>query len=532
MAAGNKPTLVHFSLVAFVMLSMILGILLFVKWRESGTARTELAAAQKKYDDEKRNSDTLLAEVTDLSEFIGTAFTEVGGPGTNDANTVYGALLETNGRVPEAQRGPTIIASITNMINAIGNNNDEIGTLKTSLETNEQSLLALESNKNLEVEQHRNSAQSSEDQLVALTNNHDEMLAQKDQIISQKDADYRVLQSEHTNLRDELERVQSESEARISLLERQIDILNYHVAERVREALRGANVPPNIVDFVFDEVELVLRDRFDKPDGTIVNVDNDTRTVWIDLGHLDALSPQVSFSVYTRDHRGVGRSDRDIKAKVEVTRILEGHLAEARIIEEDLFRPISAGDPIFSPLWTAGRTEYFAFVGRLDLTEDGYSDLELLREVVRNAGAKIDLYVTEDGVREPLDAKLSARTKYLVIGDIDDPTDYSGQADKQQIIRDILAEQQALIDEAKLYGVQVVRLNDFLEYIGFKPQSRLWQPGEDRPFSLKAGAASAAVDEVAGDRSSSGQVSEVFRRNRAGVQRESSGTTSGLFRGK
>jgi hypothetical protein len=303
------------------------------------------------------------------------------------------------------------------------------------------------------------------------------------------------------------------------------------IAERVREALRSANVPSDLIDYIFGEVELVLRERFEQPDGEIVSVDNTSRTVWINIGSLDGLRPQVSFSVYTRDNRGLGRGDRDIKAKVEVTRIKEGHLAEARIIEEDLFRPIAAGDPIYSPLWSSGRIEYFAFVGRPDLDQDGNSDWDLVDEILRNAGARKELYVTDEGLREPPNGKLTARTKFLVVGDIDDPVDFSGQGEKMDIARKILDEQKALIDDAKVYGVQVVRLNDFLAYIGYKAQHRLWRPGEERPFTLKSGAHSASVDETAADRTSAGQVSELFRRNRAGRQQSSEGTTSGLYRG-
>jgi hypothetical protein len=269
---------------------------------------------------------------------------------------------------------------------------------------------------------------------------------------------------------------------------------------------------------------------FEREDGHIVSVDNTTRTVWIDLGSLDKLRPQVTFSVYTTDHRGIGRGVEDIKAKIEVTRIIDGHLSEARILDEDLFRPIAEGDPIFTPLWAAGRTEYFAIVGRPDLDEDGDSDWDLFREIVENAGAKVDLIVNDEGLREPFDGTLSARTKFLIIGDVDDPSEYSGQPEKQELINQILAEQKALIDEARLYGIRVVRLNDFLEYIGWKPQQRLWQPGENKPFNLGQGSQSASVDEVYQDRTSSGQTSELFRQNRAGVQKEADGTTSGLFR--
>src|SRR5690606_18092435 len=126
----------------------------------------------------------------------------------------------------------------------------------------------------------------------------------------------------------------------------------------------------------------------------------------------------------------------------------------------DLFRPIAEGDPIYTPLWAAGRKEYFALVGRPDLDEDGKSDWELWSELIQTNGAAIELVVTDEGERDPADAKLSARTKFLVIGDIDDPAKFSGIPEKQALAEKMLAQRAALIDEARLYGIRVVRLND------------------------------------------------------------------------
>lgn len=95
-----------------------------------------------------------------------------------------------------------------------------------------------------------------------------------------------------------------------------------------------------------------LDDAAKRHDGRIVKVDNQTRTVWINLGHLDKLQARVTFSVYRKDHRGAA----DVTGKIEVTRVLGPRIAEARILEEDPARPIAAGDPINSRLWSAGRS--------------------------------------------------------------------------------------------------------------------------------------------------------------------------------
>jgi hypothetical protein len=86
--------------------------------------------------------------------------------------------------------------------------------------------------------------------------------------------------------------------------------------------------------------------------------------------------------------------------------------------------------------------------------------------------------------------------------------------------------------EARLHGVKIISLNDFLSYIGYKPKRRLFKPGQERPFNLKAGAASAGINEPIGDRASAGQVSGSYGgRNRPATQQTSPGTTSKLFGG-
>ena len=532
MAAANKPTAVHFSLIFFVTMSLLMTLFWYLNWKGKNEALAEAEKNKTEMGNAQRALNELQAQVADLKNVLGPQFASVGNAGDGDPNTVTGAMQNANQQTGGAQAGNTVLQTLANFRTTVDNLTAQVQTLTDSLNNNNRELLAANTQSQARVDMHQQSAQSSEQQLQELIAKRDELVREKDRIIAQWTDDFRTLQAEHATLKDELDRVRKEKDARIALLETQLDILNYQVAERVREALRSANVPSDLVNYIFGEVELVLRERFEQPDGEIVSVDNTARTVWINIGTLDGLRPQVSFSVYTRDNRGLGRSDRDIKAKIEVTRIKEGHLAEARIIEEDLFRPISPGDPIYSPLWSAGRTEYFAFVGRPDLDEDGESDWNLMNEILRNAGARMELYVTDDGLREPPNGKLTARTKFLVIGDIDDPIDFSGQKEKMDIAQKILDEQKALTDDAKVFGVQVVRLNDFLAYIGYKAQHRLWRPGENRPFTLQQGAHSASVDETYGDRTSSGQVSELFRRNRAGRQQSSEGTTSGLYRSK
>jgi hypothetical protein len=221
----------------------------------------------------------------------------------------------------------------------------------------------------------------------------------------------------------------------------------------------------------------------------------------------------------------VGRSLTDVKGKIEVTRVTGEHLAECRILEEDIYRPISAGDQVYTPLWDPGRKEQFAFCGLIDMDGDGESDRELLHQTLAVYGAEIVTEVDDDGARQG--DPITEQVKFLVLGKIPDPTEAARPEDAAKY-EEMARNRQDLEKEARLHGVQRINLSSFLGYIGYKAKRRLYQPGQVRPYNLRAGAASASVGEPLGDRSSLGPVTNAVN-NRPLPPATSSGQTSRLF---
>ena len=88
-----------------------------------------------------------------------------------------------------------------------------------------------------------------------------------------------------------------------------------------------------------------------------------------------------------------------------------------------------------------------------------------------------------------------------------------------------------MVAEARETAVRRINLSDFLAHIGYVPRRRLFVPGlVDRPYNLKAGAASSGVGGSVGDRVSTGKVSSLFTRSkRLKKQPVSTGKTSGRF---
>ncbi|MCY2964623.1 MAG: hypothetical protein NT069_13480 [Planctomycetota bacterium] len=254
-------------------------------------------------------------------------------------------------------------------------------------------------------------------------------------------------------------------------------------------------------------LESARRETFETPKGQVVRIDAVTRKVWINRGKKDGLRERTTFSVYDKTHSGVGRSaaagtkgPQDVKGSIEVTRVDE-NMAEARIVTEDLNRPMTSGDPIYTPLWSPGRGEAFSFVGHLDIDKDGKEDFDLLLEMVTNTGATIDNLVNQRGqlfqngkLTENGEPKITEQTKFLVKGRIPEMADAKDKDEQAEILRmnELMS---SLEKQAYERGVRIISLSDFLSFVGYVPQKRLFVPGQ--PYTLRSGSRNASVDKQA-----------------------------------
>jgi len=188
-------------------------------------------------------------------------------------------------------------------------------------------------------------------------------------------------------------------------------------------------------------------------DGKILRVNPSARTVWINLGTYDNLQKHLTFSVQPE---GVPPgSDVRPKGRIEVVQILGNHLAECRILEDDLSNPLLVNDNIFTPLWDPGQRTRFAFAGRIDLDGDGTDDIDRVRVLVDRAGGQVDAVASPTGMQ---DGELTIETRYLVLGPI--PAQKEG-----------MAVYDAMLKRAESLGVQRVPVSVFLDQIGYRRES-------------------------------------------------------------
>ncbi len=275
----------------------------------------------------------------------------------------------------------------------------------------------------------------------------------------------------------------------------------------------------NTIESQTTRITELLDEPFESPDGRIAWVNQSARTVWINLGMADGLRRQTTFSVYDHEAMNVApgagganpNSEEESKRKIderkgmiEVTRVLDQHLAEARIVDDYTADPILPGDQVFSPAWKPGRKVRFALVGFMDLDDDGRSDRDLVRNIISMGGGMIDAEVHDDGGTE---GELSPNTRYLVRGERPDGSN-----------AEVLTAYSTLLSKADDLGIQKIELNMLLDLMGYKAEVRTVGLGKNAdPTQFKAEPAEGAV------RSSSGNVSEVFKERRP-PRRNSSGS--------
>ena len=476
MAAANKPTAVHYSLIVFVMTTIIGLVAAFLYRRDLLEETAKLNVADDKARTAQALSDSLASQILAIKDVIGHGYDQVGTKEDTNPTTVLGAMKQDIATYAPDLQAATYKDVLASLSQELTNAKREVASLQASLNDHRERMGALQAQYQQMVNEHDEAKRAALEDNTAVVQKQKEYVDAKNQEIAAAEERARNAQSQYEELREQTDAQIDELQNEITLLTTRNDMLQ----NRYNEAL----------DVSF-EVE----------DGNVVHVDQSRLLVWINLGEADGLRKQTTFSVYRRGHQGVGRRGQgasyggeDIKAAIEVTEILGAHRAEARIIEQDVAYPIMPGDPIYTPLWTAGRAEKFAVVGMIDIDGDDRNDREEFHEIVRSAGAEIGLEVSDQG--ETIGGPLTSDIKMLIVGDIPVYTD----APNERLRAEYQAISQAhttLEKTARQQGVRVITLPDFLTLIGYRPTRRIWTQGAD--WNLKAGQGAAGVDRAAAE---------------------------------
>ncbi|MAG92438.1 MAG: hypothetical protein CMJ48_01625 [Planctomycetaceae bacterium] len=425
----SNATSVHFVSIFLLTLSIVLGVVAYLSWANSQQRSKEFAALKRDVNSLRTTVTTLDEERAELDRLLG-----FGGEHREVMEQLEVGLATHAGRPAPA----TVEAALRRVSRRLGD-----VTLERDDLTDDK----------LELE--RNLTQSNE---VAEARVGVEQTAREE---AQRDLSdvRRGYEETMADSREKMLRMQADIEAAIL----ELDEKGGSIADLRAELAEVKRNHSRTVAFLNGKLKRLQSDHFEKPDGKVVLVDSITHSIWIDLGSADNVETGLKMKVYSgRD----GTVKSKPKGEVVITKIVGRHQAQARILNEELTHPILRDDLVYTPLWTAGLVNTFAFVGTMDIDGDGSDDTARLLSQVRAAGAKVHSYVDDNGKR--VGSQIDGSVKLLVVGAVPEDPSQATTRDGEQVARKIVEHVTQMRREAEEFGIEVVSLREFLERTGIR----------------------------------------------------------------
>jgi hypothetical protein len=503
MAAATKPGALHYALVLFVIIAAGEGLVIYSTVHQVNDKIAEKAKSDEELQKINKAQQRSLDQIQLLKKLIGSKFDDVAGSDNNQLNpaTVAGGLTEDLKTYGKDVAAPTVIETLRRLRESYDMVAADRDSKALKIQSLEKDVLALKGQYQSQVDNFHAEAKASEQSKRTAIDEFDAKNAEKDRQARALSEQLQNVRLEFDKEKDDRERERKETNHKVTQLE-------------------------TLVRHQSDKIDNLEKLSFETAKGTITQVEHSNHTVLLNVGEADFVRPRMTFSVYGKENQGVGRGADDIKGKIEVIKITGPHMSIATVVDEDITRPIVAQDLIYTPIWTPGITERISVIGDIDLDNDGRNDREEFHQMLATAGCVIDNEVDDDGHRIPADGKVTVLTRFLVKGEIPDRGE--AQTDEEKVRADnFVKSYKEMEDEARRNGVRVVKLSDFLAYIGFQNKRRTFLPGQHRHYDLKAGAPHPGGSAGSIDRTANGAVSKVFTKGRKGPQDVSNGATSG-----
>jgi hypothetical protein len=273
--------------------------------------------------------------------------------------------------------------------------------------------------------------------------------------------------------RDDFKKKQDELAAQIAAKDKQLKEVRERAdadLAKLNTVIGKLNQDLSILQRKYSEIRKEGPDH-EAADGEITWVNQRQRIAWINVGFEDGLTRQTTFTVFDRDENSLATGAKP-KARIEVIRVTEPHLAECRILEDDLKNPILPGDKIFSPAWSPGQRLHFAIAGVLDLDGDGRPDNDEIRSIILVNGGVIDAELKPDGTRV---GEITAQTRYLIRGKA--PSERELGADEGKKAFEAYTQ---LLKSADTLGAETIDVSRFINLMGWKAQQRTTTLGAKR----------------------------------------------------
>ncbi|MBU4271447.1 MAG: hypothetical protein KKE86_00345 [Planctomycetes bacterium] len=425
MARENQG--LQITLIVFVMLTIVLGVMTYLFYR-----RYEEAAIKAKTNANEASREAQLAsknedDANELKRLIGVAPTEK----VDDITTLSKEDMKKYGQsYPEEARYYRLL--LEKMQKTIEEKNAELSDAKNDIRRRDDLYAVREKNTDPKIKQFQDASVKASQDLT------DERSKFKGEVERKNE--------EGTRLHENLQNSRKDAAEQIAKVEAKLQKTDSLASKR-----------GTIIDDLTIKIESFEKGKIDAPDGEVLWTNQREGTVWINLGRADTLKRQVTFSVYPSDNTNLTVSDK--KGSIEITHILGEHLAEARVLDDQIGDPIVPGDKIHTVLWSAGKKRHFALAGLIDIDGDGRSDLDMVINIIRLNGGEIDCYISDKGEnKNEMVGKITVNTNALIQGEA--PTEKGDPAQ--------LAAFTKIQTDADILRTPKMQLGDLLQRMGWK----------------------------------------------------------------
>ncbi len=478
MARENQA--LHIVLIGFVMLTIILGVSTYVCYRNAEEAALK---AKTNADEASRKTgqiQSLEDNLKELKRMIGLA-------PTDDIKAVTDRFNEDMQKYgqsyPEQSRKYREL--LAKMLKTIEEKNADLDAAKAENKRLDAQYAVREASKDSQIKQFQDASVKANDERAAES-------AKFKTEVTRKNEEVRKLAADLKATRVDADKQLADAESRIK-------------TEKELSAKRGA-----IIDQLTRTIEEYTKGTIDAPDGEVLWANQREGTVWINLGRADNLTRQVTFSVYPGENSNLTVKDK--KGSIEITHIIGEHLAEARVLDDQMSNPIIPGDRIHTVLWSANKKRHFAIAGKIDLNGDGTSDLDTLINIIQINGGAVDCYISDKGSnKNEVVGAITPNTNALILGDA--PTEKGDPAQLTAFTK--------IQNEADLLRTPKIQLGDLLQGMGWKDLSHVVRYGRGaNPNDFRA------QPDQGVPKKSSGSVSDLYKKREPP---KSGGSGSGMY---
>lgn len=285
--------------------------------------------------------------------------------------------------------------------------------------------------------------------------NKNKQLEEKDVQLSKAREDLSSEQQNHEKTRIELNQRLDDTQAQFEKASRELQDTESKLTNATAEYKRNLDsAKATIIEKEATITSLTAKET-NVADGQIVTVAPRLGKVTLNLGYDDNLQLKQTFAIYDQSARKF--KDGYGKAMIEVTRILDAHLAEGRITSQDIKNPILTKDWVVTSTWDPGYSVPIAIAGYIDLDGDGRSDLQRLISIVEGVGyGTVVAYHDDDG---KVTGEIDENTRFFVVGD--DPLGNAADGYRK------------LDQERERFQTRKISVQEFLHEMGYRNEAKI-----------------------------------------------------------